>query len=58
MLATVSLSAVGATKPNVVIIVADDLGWGDAIVPCQKEIPYGVGRKEFVAPKEWKVTEY
>ena len=27
---------------------------GDAIVPFQKEIPYGFGQKGFVPPKEWK----
>lgn len=31
---------------------------GDAIVPCQEEIPYGKGQKGFVAPKEWKPIEY
>lgn len=31
---------------------------GDAIIPCQQEIPYGKGQKGFVAPKEWKPTEY
>ena len=31
---------------------------GDAIVPYQKEIPFGKGQKGFVAPKEWKITEY
>lgn len=31
---------------------------GDAIVPYQEEIPFGKGQKGFVAPKEWKITEY
>ena len=31
---------------------------GDAIVPVHPEIPYGQGQKGFVAPKEWKLTEY
>ena len=31
---------------------------GDAIVPYQEEIPYGKGQKGFVAPKDWKITDY
>lgn len=27
---------------------------GDAIIPVHEELPYGYGRKGFVAPKEWK----
>lgn len=28
---------------------------GDAIVPVQKELPFGAGKKGFKAPKEWNV---
>lgn len=31
---------------------------GDAIIPVHPEIPYGEGSKGFVAPKEWKLTEW
>ena len=29
----------------------------DTIAPYWKEIPFGQGRKEFIPPKEWRVTE-
>ena len=44
--------------PERVVRLRKTVEQGDAIVPCQKEIPYGQGQKGFVAPKEWKVTEY
>ncbi|MCD7970591.1 MAG: sulfatase-like hydrolase/transferase [Alistipes sp.] len=28
----------------------------DTITPAFQEIPYGVGQKDFMAPKEWKIT--
>ena len=44
--------------PERVVRLRGTVEQGDAIVPYQKEIPYGQGQKGFVAPKEWKVTEY
>jgi arylsulfatase B len=44
--------------PDRVVQLRKTVVQGDAIVPYQEEIPYGKGQKGFVAPKEWKITEY
>ena len=44
--------------PNRVKELRKTVVQGDAIVPYQEEIPYGKGQKGFVAPKEWKITEF
>ena len=44
--------------PKRVVQLRQTILEGDAIVPCQEEIPYGKGQKGFIAPKEWKITEY
>ena len=44
--------------PDRVVQLRKTVVQGDAIVPYQEEIPYGKGQKGFVAPKEWKITEF